>query len=98
MNRFHKLQEQMKEQNLDVYLVGSHSNIRYFTESMAGSYIVIPLNKEPTLFVSILDANYANDTSKNTGIQTFKRATMIEKISKLINTTIYQNPFMIKNL
>ena len=84
MNRFHKLQEQMKEQNLDVYLVGSHSNIRYFTESMAGSYIVIPLDNEPTLFVSILDANYANDIAKNTGIQTFKRATMIEKISKLI--------------
>jgi Xaa-Pro aminopeptidase len=51
---------------------------------MAGSYIVIPLDKEPTLFVSILDANYANDTAKNTGIQTFKRAAMIEKISKLI--------------
>jgi Xaa-Pro aminopeptidase len=85
MNRFQKLKEQMITQNLDVYLIGSHSNIRYFTENIVGSYVVIPLEAEPTLFVSILDANYAYDKAKNVGIQTFKKKTMIEKISKLIN-------------
>ncbi len=53
LNRITKLADKLAEHGLDAYIVARPQNIRYYTGSIGGSFIVVVPDMDPLLLVSV---------------------------------------------
>jgi Xaa-Pro aminopeptidase len=79
--RIKKIQETLTEKELDALFISREPNIFYFTNSISGGFLIIPLEDIPTLFTSELNYNIAIDQAKRINIKSYKRSEFIDKIS-----------------
>lgn len=70
-NRINGLADKLAEHGLDVYIAARHQNIRYYTGSIGGSYLIIAFGSDPLLLVSPLDENVTGDQAKDCYVETF---------------------------
>jgi len=81
--RIKKLREVLAENQLDAFIVTREPNIYYYTGSISGGYLIVPVDDTPILFTSVLNYNIALDQAKEVEVQSFKRSELIDKITKI---------------
>jgi len=86
-NRIKIFQEKLRENQVDAYLILRSPNIKYYTKSLGGNYLYVPIDYEPTLFVSQLDANVTKDQAKNCRLETYTTPTMLKKLTDVIRVS-----------
>ena len=53
--RIKKIQDTLSEKELDALIISREPNIYYYTKSISGGFLIIPLEDIPTLFISELN-------------------------------------------
>jgi Xaa-Pro aminopeptidase len=79
--RIKKFKEALSENQLEACIITREPNIYYFTGSISGGLLLIPVDEIPTLFTSVLNYNIALDQAKGVGVECFKRSEFIDKIA-----------------
>jgi len=79
--RIKTLKEALSENELDAYILTREPNIYYFTGSISGGILLIPIDENPTLYTSVLNHSIALDQAKGVGVESSKRSEFIDKIA-----------------
>jgi Xaa-Pro aminopeptidase len=79
--RIKKLKEALDENQLEAFIITSDPNIYYYTGSISGGLLLIPIDDTPTLYTSVLNYNIAIDQAKGVGVESYKRSELIDKIA-----------------
>jgi Xaa-Pro aminopeptidase len=79
--RIKKIQELLSDNQLDAFIITREPNIYYYTGSISGGLLLIPIDDAPTLYTSILNYNIAIDQANGVEIESYKRSEFIDKIT-----------------
>jgi Xaa-Pro dipeptidase len=79
--RIKKFKEYLSENQQDAFIITREPNIYYFTGSISGGLLFIPIDDSPTLYTSVLNYNIAIDQAKGVEVESYKRSELIDKIS-----------------
>jgi len=80
--RIKKLRTALSENKLDSIIITRESNIYYYTGSISGGVLIIPVEDTPILFTSALNYNIALDYAKEVEVESYKRSELVEKITE----------------
>lgn len=82
--RIAKLADKLGEHGFDAYVAARPPNIRYYTGSIGGSYLVVARDSDPLLLVSPLDENVTRDTASDCAVETYTTAGLLERLAELL--------------
>jgi len=83
-NRINILVDKIVEQQLDAFIVSRSPNIRYFTNSIGGSYLVVVPGENPLLLVSALDENVARDQARFCIVENFTPSGLLNRLAEIL--------------
>lgn len=84
LNRISKLADKIIEEGLDAYVIARHQNIRYYTESLGGNFLVVIPDRDPILLVSSLDENVARDQAKNCDVESYRATEILNRFAEIL--------------
>jgi Xaa-Pro aminopeptidase len=76
-NRITKLADKLAEHGLDAYIATRPPNIRYYTGSIGGSFLIVVPDTDPLLLVSSLDENVTKDQARDCHVETYFPAELL---------------------
>ena len=80
-HRIAKLEDSLKERGLDAYISARPQNIRYYTGSIGGNFLIVTNDKIPLLLVASLDENVTRDQAKDCNVETYASEGLLNKFS-----------------
>ena len=80
-NRINKLEDKIAESGLDAYIIAKPQNIRYYTGSIGGSFLIISPNTDPLLLVTVLDENVTRDQARDCNVKTYSAAGLLNLLA-----------------
>jgi Xaa-Pro dipeptidase len=78
--RIKRLKEALDENQLEAFIITSDPSIYYYTGSISGGLLLIPIDDTPTLYTSVLNNNIAIDQAKGVEVKSYKRSEFINTI------------------
>jgi len=82
-SRIAKLADKLGEHGLDGYVAARSPNVRYYTGSIGGSFLVVARDIDPLLLVSPLDENVARDTVEDCMVETYTASSLLNRLAEL---------------
>ena len=83
-SRIVKLADKLGEHGLDAFVAARSPNVRYYTGSIGGSYLVVARDIDPLLLVSSLDENVTRDTAGDCTVETFTASGLLNRLAELL--------------
>ncbi len=80
-NRITKLADKIAERGLDAYIVARPQNIRYYTGSVGGSFLIVTPDSDPLLLVTVLDENVTRDQARDCHVKTYAPAGLLDRFA-----------------
>jgi len=80
-NRITKLAEKIAERGLDAYMVARSQNIRYYSGSIGGSFLIIAPDSDPLLLATVLDENVTRDQARGCQVETCSPAELLNRLT-----------------
>jgi Xaa-Pro aminopeptidase len=84
LNRITKLADKLAEHELDAYIVTRPQNIRYYTGSIGGSFIIVIPDLDPLLLVSVLDENVTRDQARGCHVETYASTDLLNRFAEIL--------------
>ncbi len=86
-NRIAKLSNKIAENGLDAYIVSRPQNIRYYTNSIGGSHLILTPGGGSVLLVSALDENVTGDQARDCSLERYTYANLLERIAEALRAS-----------
>ncbi len=83
-NRIKGLAEKIVEHQLEAYIVSRSPNIRYYSNSIGGSYLIVAPEKDPLLLVSALDENVTRDQARYCTVETYTPSGLLNRLVEIL--------------
>jgi Xaa-Pro dipeptidase len=80
-NRITKLADKAAERGLDAYIVARPQNIRYYTGSIGGSFLIVAPDSYPLLQVTVLDENVTRDQARGCRVETYSPTGLMNRLA-----------------
>jgi Xaa-Pro aminopeptidase len=78
--RINQLKKALSDNQLDAFIITKATNIYYYTGSISGGLLLIPVDEKPILYTSALNYNIAVDQAKGIDIETSSPSEFMDKI------------------
>jgi Xaa-Pro dipeptidase len=85
-NRITKLADKLAEHGLDAYIAARLPNIRYYTGSIGGSFLLVAPEVNPRLLVTVLDENVTRDQAKDCRVETYASADLLNRFADVLRS------------
>jgi Xaa-Pro dipeptidase len=90
-NRINGLKDKIVENQLETYIISMPPNIRYYTGSIGGSYLLVSPEEEPLLLVSALDENVTRDQAQYCIVETYTSYGLITRLAEILRSIHSRN-------
>jgi Xaa-Pro dipeptidase len=81
-NRISKLSEKIAERGFDAYIVARSQNIRYYSGSIGGSFLIVSPDSDHLLLATALDENVTRDQAKGCEVEIYSPMELLNRFTK----------------